>query len=453
MVLTSEAVPAKLRAPTAGKRSMRRRPPCRDSGGDPRSLELAERMATRGRALSSLQRAQFEDIAEFDRSEAWRGDGAISMAAWLTERCQVSGATARAWTRTAAQLESLPHLAGALADGTLSLDVVSPLAAVATPATDSELAKASVHWSVKQARELAVTRRGAKDADAARQFENRTLRFNDDKGTIWGAFTQDDYAIAKAALIDLVPWRESAHAAGSGGEGEGGAGEGGAGGSGNDPLGYVPFDQRLYDAFMQMCRAAGRVPAGVSNADRTGSSDRSPGESQNRDGGWGRYRPTVVVHADLGFLTGSHPDGVADLVGVGPISTEVARRLACDSKVVFSVERGDGCILDQKRARRSPTMAQRIEIARRDKGCRFASCGFVDFTEVHHVVHWVRGGETNLSNLITLCGRHHRAVHELGWTMKGSANDVVTFEGPHGHRMTSAPSPTWRNAGSQPMRR
>ena len=161
----------------------------------------------------------------------------------------------------------------------------------------------------------------------------------------------------------------------------------------------------------------------------------------------------MVVHADLGFLTGSHPDGVADLAGVGPISTEVARRLACDAKVVFSVEHGDGSILDQKRVRRDPTMVQRIEIARRDKGCRFAGCSFVDFTEVHHMVHWVRGGETNLSNLITLCGRHHRAVHELGWTMKGSADEVVTFEGPHGHRMTSAPSPTWHRKGSAPMRR
>jgi hypothetical protein len=37
--------------------------------------------------------------------------------------------------------------------------------------------------------------------------------------------------------------------------------------------------------------------------------------------------------------------------------------------------------------------------------------------------------------------------------MKGSANEVVTFEGPHGHRMTSAPSPTWRGKGSVPMRR
>ena len=104
------------------------------------------------------------------------------------------------------KLESLPHLAGALADGTLSLDAVAPLAEIATPETDSELAAASVHWSVKQVRELAASHRGATDAAAARRFEHRSLRFNDAKATIWAAFTQDDYAVAKAALIARVSW-------------------------------------------------------------------------------------------------------------------------------------------------------------------------------------------------------------------------------------------------------
>jgi hypothetical protein len=443
---------------------MRRRPPCRDSGADPRSRELAERIAERGREISAVQRALFADIAEFDRSESWRGDGAVSMVAWVTERCGVSGGTASLWVRAATKLEGLPHLAGALADGTLSLDGVAPLADIATPETDSELAEASVDWSVKQARELAAAHRGAKDSAAARRFEFRSLCFNDAKATIWGAFTQDDYAIAKASLIGRVSWNGSGSSDDPANSGAQGAADGGH----EDPLGYTTFQQRLYDAFMEMCRAGGRSPSattGVRGADRADRADHSDGadgsdpavrpdgEQRAPGDGWGRYRPTVVVHADLGFLTGLHPDGGADLAGVGPISTEVARRLACDAKVVFSVEHGDGSILDQKRVRRSPTGAQRIEIARRDKGCRFAGCSFVDFTEVHHMVHWVRGGETNLSNLITLCGRHHRAVHELGWTMKGSADEVVTFQGPHGHRMTSAPSPTWRRRGSVPMRR
>jgi hypothetical protein len=33
------------------------------------------------------------------------------------------------------------------------------------------------------------------------------------------------------------------------------------------------------------------------------------------------------------------------------------------------------------------------------------TCGF----------HWADGGETKLSNLITLCGFHHRLLHEGGF--------------------------------------
>ena len=141
---------------------------------------------------------------------------------------------------------------------------------------------------------------------------------------------------------------------------------------------------------------------------------------------------------------------MAEIQNLGPISAEVARRLACDADITFSVEGEDGSILDQGRARREPTTAQRIEIARRDKGCRFGTCLFKEFTHVHHVTHWVNGGETNMDNLITLCSRHHNAVHELGWKMQGDANAIMKFTSPHGHVMTSVPSPTWHDT---PMRR
>jgi hypothetical protein len=133
--------------------------------------------------------------------------------------------------------------------------------------------------------------------------------------------------------------------------------------------------------------------------------------------------------------------------------------LACDANVVLSVEDGAGSVLDQGRARRDPTVAQRVEIARRDKGCRFPGCNFREFTDVHHVRHWIRGGETNLDNLVTLCDRHHKAVHELGWAMKGDANSVMSFTSPHGRVMKSVPSPTWRRtfpvttSRAAPMRR
>ena len=187
-----------------------RRSPCRASGGDERSKELADRIRECSRSISSMQRDLLADVAEFDQAEAWRGDGAVSMTAWLTERCAVSGATARVWTQTASKLESLPRLADALAEGTLSLDVLSPLAQVATPATEKDLATKATHWSVKQVRELAASRKDISNEAAARDFEHRTLRLNDAKCSIWASLPKDDYALAKARLIADVRDRTDA---------------------------------------------------------------------------------------------------------------------------------------------------------------------------------------------------------------------------------------------------
>ena len=426
--------------PPGGPRALRRRPPCRNFGGDERSRELSGCIVQRSARISALHREQLADIAEFDRAEAWRGDGAVSMIAWVTARCGVSTSTARQWVRAAANLESLPCLAEGLACGALSLDLVEPLAEVASPSDDAALREASTHWSVRQARELAAWHRARTEAETAAraeahgastaesQFERRTLRFNDLRQSVWVSFTKDDYAFAKSSLVGRV-----------------------TGGS-SDAVGYVPYDKRLYDALVDLFRlgsGSASGSAGTPGSDPAGSAG-SAGPA---------VQPRVVVHAPLELLVGCSDDAVAEIAGVGPVPAEVVRRLACDAKVDLAVEDRNGTILDQGRARRDPTPVQRVEIDRRDKGCRFPGCSFTEFTNVHHIQHWADGGLTNFDNLVTLCGRHHRAVHELGWSVSGSADAVLTFTGPHGRSMQSAPSPTWRPSsvvrerrGAQPGR-
>jgi hypothetical protein len=128
----------------------------------------------------------------------------------------------------------------------------------------------------------------------------------------------------------------------------------------------------------------------------------------------------------------------------------VARRLACDSKIFLSGDGPDGHSLNLGRTRRDPTDAQRIVIRRRDKGCRFPGCTHVEFTDVHHVRHWIDGGATDLDNLVELCDQHHRAVHELGWTVAGDANVELTFRSPTGRLNTSTPSPAFTQARDGP---
>ena len=52
----------------------------------------------------------------------------------------------------------------------------------------------------------------------------------------------------------------------------------------------------------------------------------------------------------------------------------------------------------------------------RDGHCRWPGCErSASMCDGHHLVHWINGGPTDLDNLVLLCRRHHRMVHEGGW--------------------------------------
>jgi HNH endonuclease len=73
----------------------------------------------------------------------------------------------------------------------------------------------------------------------------------------------------------------------------------------------------------------------------------------------------------------------------------------------------------------------RRALSARDRGCRFPGCGHHRFVDAHHVRHWARGGETTLANLVLLCRRHHRLVHEGGYAI----DDKLRFYDPWGRRI------------------
>jgi len=135
-----------------------------------------------------------------------------------------------------------------------------------------------------------------------------------------------------------------------------------------------------------------------------------------------------VVHADYSFLAGG--EGGAELDVLGPVSRGVARRLACDAKIMVSADGPLGQSLNLGRTRRDPSDAQRIEIRRRDKGCRFPGCTHTEFTDVHHVVHWVDNGPTDLCNLVELCAAYNiGALKVSNWmaVREGKGDDALLF--------------------------
>jgi hypothetical protein len=130
-------------------------------------------------------------------------------------------------------------------------------------------------------------------------------------------------------------------------------------------------------------------------------------------------RATVVVHVDAATLVGPG-EGPAQLDGEVPVHAEVARRLACDGRLEIVAEGADGRPVGVGRARRTiPAWLWRL-VRRRDGGrCRFPGCGHRGWLQGHHIRWWSRGGRTDLDNLLTVCGRCHRLLHELGWTVQG----------------------------------
>src|SRR5919198_1158956 len=78
-------------------------------------------------------------LAEADREELWRNEGARDVAHWVQMHLQVSWWKADRWVKAAHALESLPLTSEALASGVLSIDKVVELTRFATPRTEARL--------------------------------------------------------------------------------------------------------------------------------------------------------------------------------------------------------------------------------------------------------------------------------------------------------------------------
>ena len=138
-------------------------------------------------------------------------------------------------------------------------------------------------------------------------------------------------------------------------------------------------------------------------------------------------KPNVVVTipaADLrnpGVGLGSATTGFGSLV-----SAAKARALACDGSITPVTIDEHGMPLNVGRTKRvvPPHLRKAVEL--RDQACVFAGCAAPKYwCDVHHLQHWIFGGETSLENSALLCERHHTKVH-------------------HGFRVERDPGGRWR---------
>jgi len=73
-------------------------------------------------------------------------------------------------------------------------------------------------------------------------------------------------------------------------------------------------------------------------------------------------------------------------------------------------------VLATGRATRLFTEGQRLALIARDQGCSFPGCDVgPQWTEAHHVIAWLFGGDTVIGNGTLLCRFHHANFERLGW--------------------------------------
>jgi 5-methylcytosine-specific restriction endonuclease McrA len=150
-----------------------------------------------------------------------------------------------------------------------------------------------------------------------------------------------------------------------------------------------------------------------------------------------RYQ--VVVHVDAAVLADAGAPGQAVVEGAR-VSAETSQRLACDATRVVMRHDAAGNVTEVGARTRTIPPAIRRALQHRDHGCRFPGCGS-RFGQGHHIRHWAHGGPTTLSNLATLCRRHHRAVHEEGFQVTREGSGELKFWTPQGQVLPSVPTP------------
>lgn len=155
--------------------------------------------------------------------------------------------------------------------------------------------------------------------------------------------------------------------------------------------------------------------------------------------GCGGDRHQIVLHLDQDVL--AEDNVLAATLDVGTrVSAEIFRRIACDAGIVPMVHGPDGETLDVGRRTRTISPALRRALWARDGGCRFPGCTHRLYIHAHHIQHWAHGGPTSAENLVLLCSAHHRLLHEGGFTVSRST-DNLQFHDPRGRPVDRHPTP------------
>ncbi len=134
-------------------------------------------------------------------------------------------------------------------------------------------------------------------------------------------------------------------------------------------------------------------------------------------------RPLLTVTVNYDILARELSFGVLD--NGFALTPEAVRRLACDAKILPATMNGSGQVLDLGRTQRTWAGSARRAVVLRDRGCIFADCDRPPSAcDIHHIVYYSRGGQTDLANAAMLCAFHHYLIHHSDWTIGHDAHGL-----------------------------
>ena len=386
-------------------------------------------------------------VREFDQRGGWH-TGFRSCAHWLSWRTGIAMGPAREKVRVAEALEHLQLLSERMRVGQLSYSKVRALTRVATADNERELMEFALHGTASHVERLVrAWRRVDRSEEQWQERERhriRSLTLYADEDGMYVVRGRLDPEVGALLMRALKAAGETLY--------------GRSGGVGRSENGDLPSDsseiepltapQRRADAIGLLAERAlkgglGELEGSVTGAAESGGGVESDGGAVSSGGTApiGRAdRFQVVVHVDAEALRESSEGGESMLEGVVRVPAGTSRRIACDASRVMMTHGSDGSVLDVGRKTRTVSPALRRVLDHRDGGCRSPGCG-LRFCDAHHITHWGDGGETRLDNLVLLCKRHHRAVHEEGFRVEfvGDANGV-RFYWPDGRPFPEAPA-------------
>jgi Domain of unknown function (DUF222) len=343
------------------------------------------------REVIDRSEAVFADgVRRFDNSGEYRADGALSVTAWLRWTCRLSGGAAAERVGIARQLDRLPRTEAAFANGAIGYQHVAAIArtaehvgAAAVRKEEANLLKAAqtmdpgLFTGVAKSFEHRVDAAGAL-AEANHAYQRRYFHLGepvDGLVRLDGLLDAEGGAILRTALGGLMkPVKDDERS----------------------------FGQRCADALVELGRWGARGARGGADGRHDGAGPR----------------PQLIIRASLDTLAGIAGAPAGELEGGGTVPAETVQRYACDSAISRITGPGE---LEQERGQASRTIraSTRRALESRDRHCVFPGCDRPPiWCDGHHLVWWTRGGATTLPNLALLCRRHHRCVHEEGWTLE-----------------------------------